>query len=241
MITKNKIKELSKLSQKKFRKEFGKVVIEGERLIDNLILNKIAIIEIYINSEYKHNFEKYLHLPHFYLTYEQISKITSTKHPPTVAALIETKNKIIHSKKKLIFLDGISEPGNLGTIFRTASAFNIDGIILSPDCCEIFNPKVIRSSLGAVFTIPSKIQNHSWLEMQKSTIISTALSNSIPMEKFVLPSCDTILVFGSEANGISQEILSISDHIIKVTIGENMESLNVAVASGIVLHYFLFS
>ena len=93
MISKNKLKELCKLSQKKYRKEFGRVVVEGERLIDNLILNNIAILEIFINSECKQNFEKYLHLPHFELDFNQMTKITSTKHAPVVAALVEVKIK----------------------------------------------------------------------------------------------------------------------------------------------------
>ncbi|MDO9576972.1 MAG: RNA methyltransferase [Candidatus Cloacimonadales bacterium] len=235
IISKAHLKELVKLNQKKFREQ--KVIVEGFRLIEQLIQNGIEIEEIFTSSP-----EIINTLPHFdsrifEVENWQMEKLTSTLHPQNIAALVPIKPKPIIEKKFLLYLDDISEPGNLGTIFRTAAAADIDGLVLSPDCCEVYNPKVIRASLGSVFSVPHEIQTHEWLKNQDAKIISTSLTHSQNIYDFKIPEGNKILVLGSEAQGISEEILEISDHNVHIPISSKIESLNVAVAAGILIFH----
>jgi TrmH family RNA methyltransferase len=235
-LSKEQLKQLAKLKQKKVRRSENMVIVEGFRLLAQLLANGIQLEELYIeeNSELKLP----VNCPVFILKKYELEKITSTETPQEIAALLKTDLKPIINKKRLLYLDGISEPGNLGTIIRTASAFAIDGIVLSPDCCEIFNPKVIRASLGAVFFLPMEIQDGNWLKKQSALKIATSLGDAIPLAEFAIPKEDWILILGSEAEGIKSEILAIADKKIKITQSSLMESLNVAVAAGILLHTF---
>ncbi len=235
-ISKERLKQLAKLKQKKVRQKENLVIVEGFRLIEQLLVNGIDLEEIYVAENY--DLKLKVRCSIYTLKKYELEKITSTQTPQEVAALIKTNSKPIKKKKKLIYLDGISEPGNLGTIIRTATAFSMDGIILSPDCCEIYNPKVIRASLGAVFFIPIEIHDENWLKKQSALKIATCLEDAIPLESFTIPKEDWILILGSEAEGIKDEILSIADKKIKISQTSQMESLNVAVAAGILMHTF---
>jgi TrmH family RNA methyltransferase len=235
-ISKERLKQLSKLKQKKVRQSENLVIVEGFRLLEQLLANGIEFEELYVAENY--DLKLKVNCPVFTLKKYELEKITSTETSQEIAALIKTSLQPITRKKRLLYLDGISEPGNLGTIIRTASAFALDGIILSPNCCEIFNPKVIRASLGAVFFMPMEIQDENWLKKQTAQKIATCLEDAIPLESFTIPKEDWILILGSEAEGIKNEILIIADEKIKISQTSQMESLNVAVAAGILMHTF---
>jgi RNA methyltransferase, TrmH family len=235
-ISKERLKFLAKLKQKKFRRNENLVIIEGLRLLEQLLANGIEFEELYVEENSKLKLQ--VNCPIFSLKKYELEKITATETPQEIVALIKTDLKPIVNKKRLLYLDGIREPGNLGTIIRTASAFSLDGIILSPDCCEIFNPKVIRASLGAVFFMSLEIQNEDWLKKQSAMKIATSLDKAIPLESLSIPKEDWILILGSEADGIKNEILASADKKIKISQASQMESLNVAVAAGILMHHF---
>ena len=166
-----------------------------------------------------------------------MEKIVSTQTPQQIAGLIQIQTPPVKDNKFIVYLDGIREPGNLGTIVRTAFAAGISGLILSPDCCELFNPKVVRSSVGTVFSLPIEIQEHSWLRKQKAKIIVTSANGTTNLFKFKLPNENMILVIGSEAFGISSEIMKISDFNLRIPVHNHVESLNAAVAAGIFMFY----
>jgi len=243
IISKTYLKELVKLNQKKYREREQKVIVEGFRLIEQLLHNKIEIEEIYttdlesiqklVSSDSHSNSE----IKIFQAEFWQLEKLSSTKQPQNIAALVPIKSNPIVSKKFLLYLDNVKEPGNLGTIFRTAAAADIDGIVISPQSCEVHNPKVIRASLGSVFSMPFEIQEHDWLKRQDSILISTSLTNSEIIYSLNLPPGNKILVLGSEAHGISQEVLKLSDYKVHIPISDNIESLNVAVAAGITIFH----
>jgi TrmH family RNA methyltransferase len=133
-----------------------------------------------------------------------------------------------------MYLDGIQDPGNLGTIFRIATAFGFDGVVLSPDCCEVFSPKVIRASLGSVFWIPSLIGDLEWLKSQDALKIGLDAGAETPLNRIKIATGETvILVVGSEGNGIRREVLSLLDIKTCIPISKDMESLNASVAAGI--------
>ncbi len=234
-ISNNRIKELAKLKQKKYREK--NVIVEGHRLIDQLIRNSVEIEEIFITENSNIHFDSFPNDKLFLIKDWQLQKITSTKNPQEIAALIKTKTQKITDKKFLLYLDDIKEPGNLGAMIRTATATGISGIVLSPESCEIFNPKVIRSSLGTVFSFPIEIHDYKWMKEQNAKIVVTTLKEAENLYNFKLPSGDIILVIGSEAFGVSDEIQKLADYKIKIPLNNNVESLNAAVAAGIIIFH----
>ncbi len=240
-LSKIHLKELCKLKQKKYRETTGKVIIEGTRLINQLLQSRIKLEEIYTSDIDKFDNADYSSSKLFHVEKFQLEKLCSTKHPQDIAALIEAKTNPIKDTEFLLYLDGIGEPGNLGTIIRTAAAAGISGIILSPDCCEVFNPKVIRSSLGSVFFMPMEIHGESWLKMQDAKIIVTTLNESLSLFNLKRPEGNIILVLGSEAAGVRKEIIELADFKVKIPISKKIESMNVAVAAGIAMYHLILT
>lgn len=236
-LSNNHCKDLVKLKQKKYRKLTGKVLVEGSRLVKQLCDNSINIDELIIEEKHSISAHRFSAEKHFSATAEQMKKLTFTKTPQNIAAVVEPSTIKVTETDFLLYLDEISDPGNLGAIFRTAAAADISGIILSPGCCEIYNPKVIRSSLGSVFFVPSEIHDLEWLQEQKAAIVSTSLEGSENIFDLEKPD-KMILVIGSEAFGVRDEILQISDHLVKIPIPGKIESLNAAVAAGIAIYNF---
>lgn len=235
LVSQIEIKQIAKLKQKKFRKEEQLVIIEGKRLLEQVISNGIVPKKIYAleNSEFSFPINEIS-----WIKQHQLDKLSSTKTPQKIIGIVPTTNVIFKNNRILLYLDGISEPGNMGTIFRTATAAGIDGIVLSEDCCEIWNPKVVRASLGTVFSLPSKIRSHKWLFSQKSKIISSSLNHSQNLFQSILPKENCILVVGSEADGVSKEVINHTDEFIHIPMTDKIESLNVGIAAGLIMFHY---
>ena len=237
-LNNNHVKELTKLHQKKYRTLHKKTIVEGVRLIDQLKDYGINFDELIISNPDQFDSSQYSAKQILIANEDQMKKITSTKTPQNIAAVINTIPIPIKETQFLLYLDGISDPGNLGTIFRTATAAGVSGIILSPNCCEVYNPKVIRASLGSVFYLPSETHDHNWLKSLNTTIIATTLEDSINIFELDKPA-SLMLVIGSEAFGVSKEILQLAKHKVKIPIPGNIESINAAVATGIAIYHFI--
>ncbi len=237
-LTKEHTKELVKLKQKKYRENAKAVIVEGIRLIDQLQTNGILLQELYVSDPDKYNLKDFNTNRIFHTELWQIEKIADTKHPQDIAALVQTKTVPIAERSFLLYLDDIKEPGNLGAIFRTATSAGISGVVLSPDCCEVFNPKVIRASLGTVFSLPIEIHDINWLKQNDAAIIATTLHDSVDLFKAVKPDGNIVLVIGSEAFGIHREIIDLANMKVKIPISNSVESLNAAVAAGIAIFHF---
>jgi len=236
-LSNNHLKELIRLKQKKYRELEGKVLVEGYRLIEQLHKNEIEIEEIFISNQKKYDWKKITCGKVFFAEQWQLEKFGSTKTPSNIAGLVKIKTVPIKEKRFLLYLDQIKEPGNLGTIIRTATGAGISGIVISPDCCEIFNPKVIRASMGTVFSFPIEIHDQEWLKKQESKIIATTMENAENLFELQKFNDDIILVLGSEADGISKKIIEIADHKIKIPVSNKIESLNVSVSAGICIYF----
>jgi TrmH family RNA methyltransferase len=170
------------------------------------------------------------------LTDSQAEVLSDTKNGSGLFARIEFKTRPIENYKKLIYLNAISDPGNIGTILRCGRAFGVDGIVLDKSCCDLTNPKVVRSSLGAVFTVPTVVVDEDWLSSRSEQLILSDLRGGVAIDRFEFPSVPYIVVFGSEAVGISDEIQKLSHTFVHIPVANEMESLNVGVAVGIFLH-----
>lgn len=239
-LSNNKIKEIQKLHLKKYREESGYFIAEGEKAVFELIDEKIEIIDIFATKSY----EKFSSNVEITIIEENLMKKISTTDSPCEIIAIGKKreiNKNDFSKlKKLVLLEKISDPGNLGTIIRSATAFGIEGIVLFGDCVELYSPKVIRSTTGNFFKLPiiniKSIKEFKEL-FSEHKLIATALSET---NNISLKDCakfeKLVVMFGSEAKGLSSDLINISDKNIKLDMKNNVESLNVSICASIIFY-----
>lgn len=234
-INNSYIKELAKLKIKKNRDIEKRFLVEGYHLIDmakdyieTILISDIKDYNIINNKEY------------ILVTKEIINKLASTQSPQGIIAVVKTKEEGIKEGNVLI-LDNLQDPSNVGTLIRSALAFNITNIILSNDCVDIYNDKVIRGSQGSIFKINYQYGNIvniiEKLKTKNYHIYGTALENGIELDKVKLHD-RFALILGNEGNGINKEILSKTDVNIFIPISQSIDSLNVAVAGGILMHEF---
>ena len=229
--TNKKVVHASKLKEKKAVKEFNEFLIEGFKTLE-LALESGLVKEVYTLKELDINES----IPQFIVSEEIIEKISFSKNPEGVVAICHTLNGIPPQKmEKVVYLDNIQDPGNMGTIIRTALALEYDAIILSENCVSIYNPKVVSATKGAMFLIPILIGDISEYKSGHVIITSTLNEKSIPLDKLERPQ-SFILVLGNEAHGVSENIVSQSDTFVKIPI-KNIDSLNVSIAGAILMYY----
>lgn len=229
----NRIKEIRKLLNKKYSLEKGLFVIEGENLVEEAIKNNL-LKELYVlkGSECKYDFQ------HDEVTYEVMKSISDLKSTPRLLGVAKIK-KEEKLGKRIVILDDIQDPGNAGTIIRNAVAFGIDTIVFSKSSVSAYNEKTLRSTGGMIFNINIIIDDLenviSQIKNNDIKVIGTSLNTSKSLE--TLEKMDNFaIIFGNEGNGVSKDILSLCDEVIKINMNSKCESLNVAVSSGIVLY-----
>lgn len=229
----SKVKEWNKLKEKKYRDQQNLFLIEGDHLLEEA-LKKGVVKEIITTSQ---EFQK-SSIPCYEITDKIMKKISTQKSIPKVIAVCEKiqKNPITGT---VCLLDNIQDPGNLGTIIRSANAFFIDTLILSEDTVDLYNEKVIRSSEGMMFHINIIKGNLTkWiseLKAQNYTIYGTDVANGTTLSKINWQE-KTAIIIGSEGNGVNKEHLKQCDEIINIPLSSNCESLNAAVAASIIFY-----
>lgn len=229
----SKVKYCLKLHQQSFRNKEQKFLVEGEHLLE-MALENDAVLEVYTLKERKDLPKK---VQQFLVNEEIIRKIAFSINPQDVIAVCKINEEKPISSDKVLLLDDVSDPGNLGTIFRTALAFGYRDILLTKHCCSPHNEKAIQASQGAIF----KLNIHEKFDLSKLQkegyqIISTEIKGSVDLDSFK-PNPKHILILGNESRGVSEDLLKKSDARIRIEIS-CIESLNVGVAAGIVMHYF---
>jgi TrmH family RNA methyltransferase len=236
------IKEIKALHQKKFRRERGLFIVEGlktiRRLLDSNYLTR-AIYSTVDLSLIETDRETTL------IKQKELERISSLKNPDTVLAIAEIPDqKPINLDDSLILvLDGIRDPGNLGTIIRTAKWFGINTIICSEDCADLYNPKVVQSTMGALFHVTVKYQtlSESIKKLKENEfIIAGAVMRGKSVYDTEKPN-NLALVMGSESHGISPPIIDLCDQLITIPnkeVDQRVESLNAAIATSILLSEF---
>ena len=242
-----KLKLVQKLKLKKYRDEFKLFVAEGLRLCEMAADSEIEFgfyTSDFLKSERAENLLQKISAPLYEVPTATFEKISDTKTPQGVMLVVRQKvwtlNEVLNSKL-IIALDAVRDAGNLGTILRTAEAFGC-GVVILEDSADIFNLKVVRSSMGAIFFLPTiKMTRQEFLTaMRKSEVelFATALDPSAAIYFNCNFGKKSAVVFGSEAQGVSQEILKASKKIYIPMTGR-AESLNVATAAGIIIAEFV--
>ncbi len=230
-----KIKYLMKLKNKKFRDQENKFIIETPNLIAEALKCQL-LEEVYKLEDYSFNF------PNSYdLSKEVMNKVSDLENSKILGICRKPLNPE-GAKEKLLLLDGIQDPGNLGTIIRSALGFNVEAIILSEDSCDAFNSKVVRASEGAIFKVPIIRADLSLvidkLKQENIPIISTDVRRGKDIRDF---KCSKFaLLMGSEGQGVKKIYQSQADVTVYIKTNQALESLNVAVATSILL-YELFN
>lgn len=226
------IKDLLRLNKVKEAKELNKVLLEGRDLLDLAYLHHNLDLVLTCLKEEIYDGVETIYVPKFIL--EKLSSNKSTQDMIGVGHY-EFNNQVIG--RRLVYLDGVQDPGNVGTIIRTALAFSYDGVILSSDSASIYNTKVIQSSKGAIFSLPLYLDTSlNDLKNEGYNIIVTALHNSIPYEEVKLDD-KFVIVLGNEGQGVKKENISLATHVVKIDM-DNIDSLNVAIAGGILLNHY---
>lgn len=247
------IKDVVALHQRKNRQESGLFIIEGFKGVKEALSYGLELTHIFLNSEkadVKGDFPDEI----LYIVNEKVlSKISTTDTPCDVLAvaiqfMYETKDltRVAQAANKnplIIVLENIKDPGNLGTVIRTAKASAASGIVLTGESTDIFNPKVVRSAVGNLWKIPIvEIENKANLrktlkQLGNFQYLSTEIRNdntkSLYEVDFTKP---TVVMFGSEAEGISSELSQQADFAMKIPMDSEVESLNLGISVGVVLY-----
>lgn len=228
-VNNDRIKDLIKLKQKKGRDLTASFLVEGDHLLQELKQSKLQFTTLGLDDTYD-----------IEITDVIASKLSQTKSGSQEFAHVKMPIWDLPKGNRYLLCDGIQDPGNLGTIIRTAYSFGFDAIILSEDCVDTYNDKVIRSSQGAVFHMPtlrmSLLDAIDLLEQMDVSIYATNLNDvAIPLSE--VTGEKLAFVLGSEGSGVSAEVLKAISHHVIIEMSR-FESLNVAIAAAIITYAF---
>lgn len=227
MITRNDIKWLKSLNLKKNRDASNKFLVEGEKLVEELLSSDLDIDQVYALEGWD------LQQSAVRVKAKDLVQISSLKTPHNVVACaIKPKIKPLTFNGKTIVLDAVRDPGNLGTIIRTARWFGIERVVCSLDCADVYNPKVLRASMGAVFHVPVfYVSLEAFFDSYPHKTFGLDMEgNSVYQSKV---QGDAAFVFGNEANGMSEHTKSKCHEMLSIPGTGHQESLNVALSAAI--------
>ena len=227
-----RIKNWAKLVQKKERDKTGRFLAEGDHLIEEAL--KAGIVEV-ILSEHP---ERFAYEPVIEAPSHVIQKLCSSRSGTASVAVCRIEEPVIPCEDRILILDDVQDPGNLGTLIRTARSFGFDAVVTSQNSCDFYNEKVLRSTQGAIFQIPvvrrSLTDYVAALQKDGVTIVATTLEEAMPMKELPVKKRMAVIL-GNEGNGVSRELQKQADLRVRIEMN-GFESLNVAVAGGILMY-----
>ena len=235
--TENKIyKEARKLDSRNHRTKSRLFIAEGERLVNDAILCG-AVQYIIIDENYDNINLKALSIYRFSnKLFNEISATENSQGIVAVCKMMETKSLAHITGDMIVICDGVSDPGNLGTIIRTAECSGASGVVLLTGCVDVYNPKTVRSTMGSIFRMPLYFAQAENLAMLSSYEIVVAMldgSSDLYQTEFRK---NVAIVIGSEAHGVSKQVSNFATKKIKIPMCGGAESLNAAVAGGIIMY-----
>ena len=230
------IKHLRKLKDKKYRDENNEYIVEGVKLIEEAVRENAKIKKIIICENTTNTYEIPTNIRFeiakyecIYVTEKIFNLITQVTNPQGIMAIVqkETNEKDIDFTQDIIvMLDDVQDPGNLGTILRTLDSIGLKQVIVSSGTADCYNPKVVRSTMGAIFRI-NIIKSENLIDTIKT------------IRKYDIDFSKKIIVIGNEANGVSKEIQEMADEKLKIPMLGKTESLNASVATGVILYEYV--
>lgn len=255
-----KVKFLKSLNEKKFRQKNMCFYLEGIKVVDEVLNSSRAIDIMFIalsteilkcvngGQDFLEKIEKSKNIIAYDLKKEVFESIVDTKTPQGILVVLKIKEyNLLDVLKKdeknklnnnILLIDKIQDAGNMGTIIRTADAFGVNTILCMEGTVDIYSPKVIRSTMGSILRQKMVYIKKEELDILKNSdyrIVGTSLNTNIYIDELDF-SRKSIYVLGNEANGMSKEVESICDNLVKIKMSGNAESLNVGIAAGIILY-----
>ena len=242
------IKNIKKLKDKKYRE--NKFIVEGERIVEEAIQENVEISVIVIEESFYNNIEKQDLIKKatkyntLIVTDKVFLDISDVKTPQGILAVInKNENKEIDKNAPYIMaLDNLQDPGNIGTIIRTLDSANIKQLIVSKGSVDAYSPKVVRSTMGAIFRV-NVIEVENLVETMQNLKNSgfEVVSTSLETDKSIydISYNKKVVIIGNEANGVSKEILEMSDYKVKIPMLGKTESLNASVAASIMIYEYV--
>ncbi len=248
-VSNNRIKKLQKLIKSaSFRRKEGLFVIEGKRLCMDAVYSGITVSEVYFSESFaeKHP-DELARLTEgadgFILPESLLNRVSDTVTSQGVIAVCRIISQPQSMKKggRYIAGENLQDPSNIGAVSRTAEALGCDGLILSSDCCDIYNPKVLRSSMGAIFRLPIFIPDDFTrflrsAQNEKFTVYATVPDKNADDISGTDFSDGSIVVIGNEGNGITYETKELADRVVTIKMKGRAESLNAAAAAAILIY-----
>ena len=245
------VKSIKKLKDKKYRDLSKEFIVEGIKLVEEAIqenaeIKKIIICEDCINNGLinKNLMYEIAKNDCIYVTEKVFQSLSDVTNPQGILAVIgqNTIEEIKYNDDIILVLDGIQDPGNLGTILRTLDSTNLKQVIITNKTADPYNPKVVRSTMGAIYRVnviqtDDLVKTLKDIKKHKYQIASTSLQTKETI--YDINYKKIAIVIGNEANGVSKEVLDISDEKIKIPMLGKTESLNAGVATGIVLYEYV--
>ncbi len=242
-----KIRNAARLKEQKYRHREQMFLIEGRTLFCEAVKGQQELLRVFVEREtaeqYLDEFRKTRDVEWVKIDNSIMKHICDTQTPQGIVAVARIPQWGLHNITQkpgfLLFLDHIGDPGNMGTILRTAWAFGVQGVLLSNGCVDPFNPKVVRASMGAVFNVPVfidiSLEELVRLKKEGYRILASSLNADIYIDNvdFTGP---VIIIIGSEARGVSPKILNVCDHSFKIPLITPVDSLNAGVACGIIVY-----
>lgn len=233
-VNNEKIKNIKKLNTKKYRDETNMYLVEGEHLVkeayENNVLEELILLEnTNLNIDVKTS----------YVTKNVLNFISNLDTPNGILGICKKKENTLKGNK-IVILEDIQDPGNLGTIIRSSVAFNVDTLVLSNNTVDLYNPKVIRATQGMLFKLNIIIENDlenliKNLKQNNYTIYTTNVKNGNSL-KTIEKKDKVAIIMGNEGSGVSDKLNSLADKYLYIDMNKNCESLNVAVATSIILY-----
>lgn len=230
----NIFKGWMKLKTRKGRKQSQAFILDGLRIVEHAISEHADIEAIVIAKSFEDKWDIETEIESYLIPDDLFKMLIETEHPQGILAIVKIPELQI-KEGKVLYLDGVQDPGNMGTLIRTADAAGFSGVVLRIGCTDPFNQKALRSSMGSILSIPL-IQNDdlSFLKSYRGSIYAAALENGKSFRQVDFDD-NAVLVIGNEGNGITNEVLELASERIYIPMIGAVESLNASIAGGILM------
>ena len=234
-----KVTPWKSLKDRKGRRETGCFLVEGRKMVEEALASAFPVDAILVDADRAAEFSLPGHIPVFTMPSHVLAAVCDTKTPQGIAAVVRMADVQL-TGSRLVAMDGVQDPGNVGTIIRTADAAGFDGVILSTQCADVFSPKVLRATMGSIFRMGIRVTDDlpgvlAQMVKEGASVLSSQLDGEPFYQRSPLNE-RFVLVIGSEGNGVTDEVKAVATHKVKLPMRGGAESLNAAVAAGIMMY-----
>ena len=228
------------LKDRKGRRESGCFLVEGRKMVEEALASAFDVETVLVQEGME--LPDGLTMPVYELPAHVLAAVCDTKTPQGIAAVVRMKEQSALGKH-IVVLDGVQDPGNVGTIIRTADAAGLDGVLLSTQCADVFSPKVLRATMGSIFRMNLRTTDDLPGELTKLrekgySILSSQLDGTPFYERQDVAE-RFALIIGNEGNGVSEQVQQTATHRVRLPMRGGAESLNAAIAAAIMMYELL--